>query len=98
MYSTLDLQCVVLVSSVLSCAVPAEDVMFEALSSESADPHQYEGCVVPSMFVLQVRIKRLDGILGAWVRSSLAACHISQTFVALLLRLFKGELICMSFC
>lgn len=91
------LQCILWGSSVLSSAVPAEDILFEALAPESADPHQFEGCVVPSMFVLHAKRKRLDSILAAWLRSSLAACQISQAPSALLLKLFKGELICMSF-
>ena len=81
---------------VLSSVAPAEDIMFEALPNDGADPHTDEGCVVPSMFVLHAQNERLGSILAAWLRSSLAACQISQTLFALLLKLLKGELICMS--
>ena len=76
--------------------MPAEDILLEALSTESAGPHTDEGCVVPSMFVLHAKNERLDSILAAWLRSSLAACRTPQTLFAFLLRLLKGELICMS--
>ena len=82
--------------SVLSSAVPAEDIMFEALPNESAEPHTDEGCVVPSMFVMHAKNERLDSTVAAWLRSSLAACQISQTLFALLQKVVKGELICLS--
>ena len=53
--STLELAVCLWGSSVLSSAAPAEDIIFEALPKDSADPQTDEGYVVPSMFVLHAK-------------------------------------------